>query len=211
MARQLRIPSLLLALVAAAFLVACAGGSEAAQDGTDGGSHVTGVDGNPIPVEPDGGIGDTPGDNPIPVEPDGGIGDTPGNNPIPVEPDGGIGDTPGDNPTPIDPGIGDGTWLIEAPILEADVLIRESYPPQYAVAIVSELPNGCHQFEGVSMERNGTAIAITVTNRVPAESNPVCTMIYGTHEEVVELGTDFESGVEYTVTVNDRTLTFTAE
>lgn len=39
-----------------------------------------------IPVEPDGGIGDTP----LPVEPDGGIGDTP----LPVEPDGGIGDTP---------------------------------------------------------------------------------------------------------------------
>ena len=44
------------------------------------------ADSPPIPVEPDGGIGDTP----IPVEPDGGIGDTP----IPVEPDGGIGDTP---------------------------------------------------------------------------------------------------------------------
>jgi hypothetical protein len=42
---------------------------------------------DPIPVEPDGGIGDTP----IPVEPDGGIGDTP----IPVEPDGGIGDGAG--------------------------------------------------------------------------------------------------------------------
>ena len=49
----------------------------------DGGTGDT-----PIPVEPDGGIGDTP----IPVEPDGGIGDTP----MPVEPDGGIGDTPGD-------------------------------------------------------------------------------------------------------------------
>ena len=185
MARQLRIPSLLLTLVAAAFLVACAGGSEAAQDNTDGGSNVgSGIDGNPMPVEPDGGIGDTP---------------------MPVEPDGGIGDTP------IDPGIGDGTWLIEAPILEADVLIRESFPPQYAVVVVSELPNGCHQFEGVSMERSGTEIAITVSNRVPVDPNPICTMIYGTHEEVVELGTDFEPGVEYTVTVNDRTLSFTAQ
>ncbi len=57
------------------------------------------ADSPPIPVEPDGGIGDSPipvepdggiGDTPIPVEPDGGIGDSP----IPVEPDGGIGDTP---------------------------------------------------------------------------------------------------------------------
>ena len=199
MARQLRIPSLLLALVAAAFLVACAGGSEAAQDNTDGGSHVGGGIGDtPMPVEPDGGIGDTP----IPVEPDWGSGDTPT--------DDGSGGTDGGS-IPIDPGIGDGTWLIEAPILEADVLIRESFPPQYAVVVVSELPNGCHQFEGVSMERSGTEIAITVSNRVPADPNPVCTMIYGTHEEVVELGTNFEPGVEYTVTVNDRTLSFTAQ
>lgn len=42
---------------------------------------------DPIPVEPDGGIGDQP----IPVEPDGGAGDQP----MPVEPDGGIGG-PGD-------------------------------------------------------------------------------------------------------------------
>lgn len=35
---------------------------------------------DPIPVEPDGGIGDTPeGDVPISVEPDGGIGNTPNN------------------------------------------------------------------------------------------------------------------------------------
>ncbi len=54
-----------------------------------------------LPVEPDGGIGDSP----IPVEPDGGIGDSP----IPVEPDGGIGDTPSDQPLPVEPdgGIGD--------------------------------------------------------------------------------------------------------
>ena len=45
----------------------------------------------PIPVEPDGGIGDGAGS--IPVEPDGGIGD--GAGPIPVEPDGGIGDGSG--------------------------------------------------------------------------------------------------------------------
>ncbi len=69
-----------------------------------------GIGDTPIPVEPDGGIGDSPilvepdggiGDTPIPVEPDDGIGDTP----IPVEPDGGIGDTP----IPVEPdgGIGD--------------------------------------------------------------------------------------------------------
>ena len=63
--------------------------------------------GTPMPVEPDGGIGDGAGPipgTPIPVEPDGGIGDGAGpipGTPIPVEPDGGIGD--GAGPIPVDP------------------------------------------------------------------------------------------------------------
>lgn len=57
--------------------------SSIAYGATTGGSDSTGGTtqqevGQPIPVEPDGGIGDTP----IPVEPDGGIGDTPDNNPL---------------------------------------------------------------------------------------------------------------------------------
>ena len=86
----------------------------------------------PIPVEPDGGIGDGAGPIPvslptaIPVEPDGGIGDGAGPIPvslptaIPVEPDGGIGDGAGPipvalpEPIPVEPdgGIGDGAGPI---------------------------------------------------------------------------------------------------
>ncbi len=76
----------------------------------------------PIPVEPDGGIGDgagpIPDGDPMPVEPDSGIGDGAGSIPDgdlkPVEPDSGIGDgagpIPDDNPMPVEPdgGIGDG-------------------------------------------------------------------------------------------------------
>ena len=68
--------------------------------------------GNPIPVEPDGGIGD--GAGPIPVDPSTGgpeattlaIGeeDGGGGGPIPVEPGGGIGD--GAGPIPVDPDTG---------------------------------------------------------------------------------------------------------
>ena len=79
-------------------------------DDSTGGTTQQAV-GQPMPVEPDGGIGDTP----IPVEPDGGIGDTP----IPVEPDGGIGDTPDNKPlaagsgcTPgSDDSLPDGEWF----------------------------------------------------------------------------------------------------
>lgn len=62
-----------------------------------------------LPVEPDGGIGDSP----IPVEPDGGIGDTPSDDPIPVEPDGGIGDTPGEGIAVGEPAPGSGSRVMD--------------------------------------------------------------------------------------------------
>ena len=58
------------ALIAGVVVVLALGaGTAAVVAAADDNSETT-----PIPVEPDGGIGDTP----IPVEPDGGIGDTPG-------------------------------------------------------------------------------------------------------------------------------------
>ncbi len=53
--------------VVVALTLAAGVGTAALVAAADGG------DNRPIPVEPDGGIGDTP----MPVEPDGGIGDTP--------------------------------------------------------------------------------------------------------------------------------------
>ena len=77
--------------------------SSIAYAATTGGSDSTGGTtqqevGQPIPVEPDGGIGDTP----IPVEPDGGIGDTPDNDPLAA----GSGCTPG-----TDDSLLDGEWF----------------------------------------------------------------------------------------------------
>ena len=111
----------------------------------------------PIPVEPDGGIGDGAGPiaGPMPVEPDGGIGDGAGPiaGPIPVEPDGGIGDGAGPiplpfptegnsnsgnsadpvtGPIPVEPdgGIGDGAGPIAGPIpIEPDGGIGDGAGP----------------------------------------------------------------------------------
>jgi hypothetical protein len=38
-----------------------------------------------------------------------------------------------------------------------------------------------------------------------------CTMIYGTYELNVPLGSDFQSGREYTIEVNDKRLTLRAQ
>jgi hypothetical protein len=104
-----------------------------------------------------------------------------------------------------------GYTLVAAPIDDLKLTIRESFPPQYALRVVSGLPNGCHEFSGHELTRDGTNITIRVTNRVPTAPTIACTQIYGQHEEVIELGADFESGTEYTVRVNEKTLTFTAQ
>lgn len=98
-----------------------------------------------------------------------------------------------------------------APIDDAELIVRESFPPQYAVRIVAGLPSGCHQFDAATVARNGTDITVTVTNIAPDDAGIACTAIYGQHEEIVELGADFISGAAYSVTVNDRKLEFTAE
>jgi hypothetical protein len=76
--------------------------------------------------------------------------------------------------------------------------------------VVSGLPSGCVSFAGYTAERDGSTIRIEISNFAPA-GDAICTMIYGMHEIVVDLGTDFDSGETYTVNVNGQALTFTAQ
>ena len=100
----------------------------------------------------------------------------------------------------------------DAPIDGLDVLILESFPAQYNLRILSGLPSGCHQFDRSEItSRNGEEIAVRVTNTVPGDPDVACTAIYGTHESTVPLGSDFIGGTTYTVRVNDKTTTFTAQ
>ena len=102
--------------------------------------------------------------------------------------------------------------VVDSPIEEIDVVMRESHPAQYALAITSGLPSGCAVFDKAEVTgREGTTITIRVTHTMPSDPNTACTMIYGYHESVVDLGSDFESGTEYTVKVNDQETTFTAQ
>ncbi len=98
-----------------------------------------------------------------------------------------------------------------APIEEINVLFLESFPVQHRLDVTSGLPGGCAAFEGIEVVRDGTTFTVTVTNTEPApDQNVACTMIYGYHESTVDLGNDLESGTEYTVNVNDKTITFVA-
>ena len=101
---------------------------------------------------------------------------------------------------------------VPAPIESVEIIVAESFPPQYFALVVSGLPNGCVEFYGYEEARSGHAITITVTNREPAPSEPVaCTAIYLTHELSVPLGTDFQPGETYTVKVNDAIEEFVAQ
>lgn len=104
------------------------------------------------------------------------------------------------------------TVVVDAPIESIDILIRESFPPGYTAHIVSGLPSGCAKFNMAAViGRTGNHIAVKVTNTMPADPNTACTAIYGYKESNVDLGTNFTSGQTYTVDVNDKSKTFTAQ
>ena len=102
--------------------------------------------------------------------------------------------------------------VVDAPIEAIDILVRESFPPGYTVHVTSGLPSGCARFNAAEvLERNGANIVIRVTNTLPTGKDVVCTAIYGYHEANLDLGQDFKSGQVYTVKVNDKETTFTAQ
>ncbi len=110
--------------------------------------------------------------------------------------------------SPVPPGMVKVPAIIES----AQFNVAESYPPQYFVHVVAGLSNGCAEFYGYETTRDGNEIHIEVTNLEPAPTEPIaCTEIYRTHEFGVPLGTEFESGDEISVTVNDYAISMIAE
>lgn len=96
---------------------------------------------------------------------------------------------------------------VPAPIDGLEVLMRESAPPQVSLKITAGLPGGCAEKHSHQVTRAGNTITVTVLNSMPT-GNVACTMIYGTYELMVDLGSEFEPGTTYTVQVNDKTTTF---
>ena len=97
---------------------------------------------------------------------------------------------------PIEPGGGDvATQQVLAPIVDVQLRVAESYPPQYFVDIVAGQPDGCHEFAGVAEEREGTAITITVWNSAPADlSAYACAMIWSERGDGRGAGERFRAG-----------------
>ena len=75
---------------------------------------------------------------------------------------------------------------------------------------VSGMPkgSGCSQFNGYEIRRQELKrIDVVVTHHQIADPDAVCTADYPTVETQVPLGSDFEPGAEYSVSVNSDTAT----
>lgn len=101
-------------------------------------------------------------------------------------------------------GKGAGELRELAPIEQVRLVVAESYPPQYFVQVTFGLPNGCYQPGGFELERFGGRVDVRVYVTRPAGDELVCTMIYGTVEQSIALGSEFQPGQSYTVVVNGK-------
>jgi hypothetical protein len=108
------------------------------------------------------------------------------------------------------PQPGGGRHTVAAPIDGLDVRVMESSPPQYMLSVRAGLPSGCAKQDSHAVSRVGDTITVTVLNSMP-NGDPPCTMIYGSYELNINLGTDFRSGSTYTIHVNDKVTTFRAQ
>ena len=113
-----------------------------------------------------------------------------------------------------DPGLGH-TLITESPIESWEMDVLESSPPQYQLRVVSGMPTGssCSQFNGFEIRRiEPQRLEVLITHHVVADSSARCTKDYPIVETVIPLGSDFDSGMEYAVSVNaESDMTFTAQ
>ncbi len=100
-------------------------------------------------------------------------------------------------------------------IESAEIRVMESWPPQYQLDVVSGMPKGgsCSRFNGYAIDRSEeTRIEVQITQHELMAQSMACTADFPIIETSVPLGSDFESGVEYTIVVNDDTVeTFVAQ
>ncbi len=84
-------------------------------------------------------------------------------------------------------------------IERVDLLILESQPPQVQAHIIGYLGDGCTSLSGITQQRDGTTITITV--HALHSGAQICTAIAPLVDQRVMLEGPFASG-QYTVIVN---------
>ena len=100
---------------------------------------------------------------------------------------------------------------VQAPIDGLNVRVLESNPPQYLLSVRAGLPSGCAEKNRHEVQQAAEAITVTVLNWMPTGNDIACTMIYGSYELNINLGSGFQRGTTYSVSVNDKRTTFVAQ
>ena len=100
----------------------------------------------------------------------------------------------------------------ESSVVSVELVILESFPPQYRVKVLSTMSgSSCSQFNGYDVSRPySSTIQVKVTYLLPA-GEVMCTRDIAYAETDIPLGSDFVSKEEYTVVVNGVTETFKAQ
>ena len=106
------------------------------------------------------------------------------------------------------------TFIAESPIESWEVVTPESAPPRHQLRVVSGMPRGsrCSQFNGYEIRRTEPdRIDVVITHHQVADPMVICTADFPIVETTVPLGSDFEPGIEYTVSVNSDNMSFVAQ
>lgn len=95
---------------------------------------------------------------------------------------------------------------VPAPVEQAEIVITDSIPEEYFLAVTSGLPGGCVEFGGFDVLREGDVLRVTLWNLEPSQPIP-CTKEYRYEKTTIPLGSDFEEGGNvYRVLLNDMEL-----
>jgi inhibitor of cysteine peptidase len=88
----------------------------------------------------------------------------------------------------------------DAKVTSVEVIVAESYPPQYFAVASGQLPDSCTKIDGSTQTMQGKTIKITLTTTRPDDA--VCTTAVQPFEETIPINVDGLSAGQVTVEVN---------
>ncbi len=100
------------------------------------------------------------------------------------------------------------TEIVAAPI--ESLAVQPATATGYVLNVRAGLPSGCAKPASHNVSRSGNAISVSVLNSTTA-GQVICTQIYGIYSLSIDLTGPFVSGQTYTVRVNDKSTSFTAQ
>jgi len=96
---------------------------------------------------------------------------------------------------------GNGFATKQATIASVSIASTRSIPAQHMIGVTMALGGSCETFNSIDYSVEGREIHVEVLTQVPTALVP-CTLAIIHEDQSINIGSDFEAGVEYTVFVN---------